>query len=105
MSSNKQVFQADNPGRWNRFKWLSRFLIIIFVVGVVAAVVTVTSTIYPAIPDLNPTPKKLSKKELEELKKSKQENLCHKVNHFLAWNGLTIKQTLRLYWQYLKLIT
>ncbi|QHS55568.1 glycosyltransferase [Mucilaginibacter sp. 14171R-50] len=71
-SNNKQIFQADNPGRWNRFKWISRILLVVFVVGVVAAVVTVTSTEYPIIPDLNPAPKKLSKAELEALKKSKR---------------------------------
>jgi spore germination protein YaaH len=72
MASNKQIFQADNPGRWNRFKWLSRVLLIVFVVGVVAAVVTVTSKVYPTIPDLNPTPKKLTKEALDALKKSKK---------------------------------
>jgi cellulose synthase/poly-beta-1,6-N-acetylglucosamine synthase-like glycosyltransferase/peptidoglycan/xylan/chitin deacetylase (PgdA/CDA1 family)/spore germination protein YaaH len=72
MSSNKQVFQADTPGRWNRFKWLSRFLIIIFVCGVVAAVITVTSTEYPALPNLDPVPQRISKEEMETLKKSKK---------------------------------
>lgn len=72
MASNKQIFQADNPGRWNRFKWLSRFLLIVFIVGVVAAVVTVTSKVYPTIPDLNPTPKRLTKEALDALKKSKK---------------------------------
>ena len=27
--ADKQVFQADTPGRWTRFKWLSRVLLII----------------------------------------------------------------------------
>jgi len=69
---SKQVFQADNPGRWNRFKWLSRILLIIFISGVVAAVVTVTSTEYPELPNLDPAPKKISKEELDALKKSKK---------------------------------
>jgi uncharacterized membrane protein len=72
MSSNKQIFQADNPGRWNRFKWLSRLILVILIVGAVAAVITVTSTEYPILPNLDPAPKKISKKELEELKKSKK---------------------------------
>jgi cellulose synthase/poly-beta-1,6-N-acetylglucosamine synthase-like glycosyltransferase/peptidoglycan/xylan/chitin deacetylase (PgdA/CDA1 family)/spore germination protein YaaH len=72
MSSNKQIFQADNPGRWNRFKWLSRIILVILIVGAVAAVITVTSTEYPILPNLDPAPKKISKKELEELKKSKK---------------------------------
>jgi len=72
MSSNKQIFQADNPGRWNRFKWLSRVIIIILVIGAVAAVITVTSTEYPTLPNLDPAPKKISKEEMNALKKSKR---------------------------------
>jgi cellulose synthase/poly-beta-1,6-N-acetylglucosamine synthase-like glycosyltransferase/peptidoglycan/xylan/chitin deacetylase (PgdA/CDA1 family)/spore germination protein YaaH len=69
---SKQVFQADNPGRWNRFKWLSRVLLVIFICGVVAAVITVTSTEYPLLPNLDPAPKKISKEDLDALKKSKK---------------------------------
>src|ERR1700748_1357828 len=70
--ADKQVFQADTPGRWNRFKWLSRGIIIVLVCSVVAAAVTVTSKQYPTLPNLDPAPKKLSKEELESLKKSKK---------------------------------
>jgi hypothetical protein len=70
--SNKQVFQADNPGRWNRFKWLSRIILIVFIFGAVAAAITVTSTEYPILPNLDPAPKKISKEDLEALKKSKR---------------------------------
>jgi cellulose synthase/poly-beta-1,6-N-acetylglucosamine synthase-like glycosyltransferase/peptidoglycan/xylan/chitin deacetylase (PgdA/CDA1 family)/spore germination protein YaaH len=70
--SNKQVFQADTPGRWMRFKWISRVIIIVLVCSVVAAAVTVTSKHYPSLPNLNPAPKKLTKEELESLKKSKK---------------------------------
>src|ERR1700709_1922483 len=70
--SEKQVFQADTPGRWTRFKWLSRFLLIILVASVVAAAITVTSKQYPTLPNLNPAPKKFSKEELDNLKKSKK---------------------------------
>jgi cellulose synthase/poly-beta-1,6-N-acetylglucosamine synthase-like glycosyltransferase/peptidoglycan/xylan/chitin deacetylase (PgdA/CDA1 family)/spore germination protein YaaH len=66
----KQVFQADTPGRWTRFKWISRGLVIILVAAVVAAAVTVTSKQYPTLPNLNPAPKKLSKEELDQLKRS-----------------------------------
>jgi cellulose synthase/poly-beta-1,6-N-acetylglucosamine synthase-like glycosyltransferase/peptidoglycan/xylan/chitin deacetylase (PgdA/CDA1 family)/spore germination protein YaaH len=69
---SKQVFQADTPGRWNRFKWLSRIILIILVVGAVAAAITVTSREYPALPNLDPAPKKISKEDLEALKKSKR---------------------------------
>ncbi len=68
--SNKQVFQADTPGRWTRFKWLSRLLIIVLVCGVVGAAITITSQQYPSLPNLNAAPKKLTKEELEALKHS-----------------------------------
>jgi cellulose synthase/poly-beta-1,6-N-acetylglucosamine synthase-like glycosyltransferase/peptidoglycan/xylan/chitin deacetylase (PgdA/CDA1 family)/spore germination protein YaaH len=70
MSSNKQVFQADSPGRWNKFKWLSRVLLAVLVIGIIAVIVTVKSTYYPDLPNLNPAPKKMSKEELDQLKKS-----------------------------------
>ena len=65
--SNKQVFQADTPGRWTRFKWISRVIIVVLAVSLVAAVITVTSKNYPSLPNLNPAPKKLTKEELENL--------------------------------------
>lgn len=68
--ADKQVFQADTPGRWTRFKWLSRFILIVLAAAVVAAAITVTSKQYPNLPNLNPAPKKLSKEELEQLKRS-----------------------------------
>ncbi|WP_428328627.1 glycosyltransferase [Mucilaginibacter sp.] len=70
--ADKQVFQTDTPGRWIRFKWLSRALIIVLVCSVVAAAITVTSKQYPSLPNLNPAPKKLTKEELDQLKKSKK---------------------------------
>jgi peptidoglycan-N-acetylglucosamine deacetylase len=70
--ADKQVFQTDTPGRWIRFKWLSRIIIIVLVSSVFAAAVTVTSKQYPNLPNLNPAPKKLTKDELENLKKSKK---------------------------------
>lgn len=68
--ADKQVFQADTPGRWNRFKWLSRILIIILAGSVVGAAITITSKQYPTLPNLNPAPQKLTKEQLEQLKKS-----------------------------------
>ncbi|RFZ81717.1 glycosyltransferase [Mucilaginibacter terrenus] len=70
--SNKQVFQADHPGRWNRFKWISRFFIVVIIVGGIAAAITITSTEYPLLPNLDPVPKKISKEDLDALKKSKR---------------------------------
>lgn len=66
----KQVFQADTPGRWTRFKWLSRIILIVLAAAVVGAAITVTSKQYPVLPNLNPAPKKLTKEELEQLKRS-----------------------------------
>ena len=68
MSSSKQVFQADSPGRWNKFKWLSRVLLAVLVIGIIAVIVTIKSTYYPDLPNLNPAPKKMSKEELDQLK-------------------------------------
>jgi len=70
--ADKQVFQTDTPGRWVRFKWLSRVLLIVLLCSVFAAAVTVTSKQYPSLPNLNPVPKKLTKEELENLKRSRK---------------------------------
>src|ERR1700739_1995289 len=70
--SHRQVFKADTPGRWLRFKWISRVIIIVLVASVLAAAITVTSKHYPSLPNLNPAPKKLTKEELEQLKRSKK---------------------------------
>src|ERR1700761_4029304 len=68
--SDKQVFQAETKSRWNRFKWLSRVLVIVMVGAVVAAAIAITSKQYPALPNLNEAPKSLDKKTIEALKKS-----------------------------------
>ncbi|HEY9195867.1 MAG TPA: hypothetical protein VIM77_06365, partial [Mucilaginibacter sp.] len=70
MSSNKQVFQADTPGRWNRFKWLSRILLAFLLIGIIAVIVTIRSSYYPDLPSLDPAPKKMSKEELDQIKRS-----------------------------------
>lgn len=70
--ANRQIFQSDTPKRWNRFKWLSRAIIIILAAAVVAAAITITSKQYPSLPNLAPAPKKFSKEELDQLKKSKR---------------------------------
>ncbi|RVU01866.1 glycosyltransferase [Mucilaginibacter limnophilus] len=68
--SGKQVFQADTPNRWKRFKWFSRIFFLILISGLIAAAVTVTDNRYPVLPNLNPSPKKLTKEQLEQLKRS-----------------------------------
>ena len=70
--ADKQVFQTDTPGRWIRFKWLSRILVVVLICCLIAAAVTVTSKQYPSLPNLNPAPKRLTKEEVENLKKSKK---------------------------------
>ncbi|WP_253187552.1 polysaccharide deacetylase family protein, partial [Mucilaginibacter polytrichastri] len=70
--AHKQIFQSDTPKRWNRFKWLSRLIIIVLASAVVAAAITITSKQYPNLPNLNPAPKKFSKEEMDVLKKSKK---------------------------------
>jgi poly-beta-1,6 N-acetyl-D-glucosamine synthase len=68
--SDKQVFQAESKSRWNRFKWLSRVLLIVMVGSVVAAAVAITSKQYPALPNLNEAPKSLDKATIAALKRS-----------------------------------
>jgi cellulose synthase/poly-beta-1,6-N-acetylglucosamine synthase-like glycosyltransferase/peptidoglycan/xylan/chitin deacetylase (PgdA/CDA1 family)/spore germination protein YaaH len=70
--AHKQIFQSDTPKRWNRFKWLSRVIIIVLASAVVAAAITITSKQYPNLPNLAPAAKKFSKEELDQLKKSKK---------------------------------
>ncbi|MVN20016.1 glycosyltransferase [Mucilaginibacter arboris] len=70
--ADKQIFQTDSPGRWNRLKWLSRTLIIILILSAIAAVITISSQQYPSLPNLIDIPKKLSQKELDQVKKSKK---------------------------------
>jgi cellulose synthase/poly-beta-1,6-N-acetylglucosamine synthase-like glycosyltransferase/peptidoglycan/xylan/chitin deacetylase (PgdA/CDA1 family)/spore germination protein YaaH len=70
--ADKQVFQADTPGRWNRFKWLSRALIVVLISSLVAAVITIHSTQYPSLPNLNQPQKKFSKEDLEYIKHNRK---------------------------------
>lgn len=67
---HKQIFQADTPERWNRFKWISRALLIFLLLGLIACVITITSDEYPVLPNLNPAPKRISAKEMREIKAS-----------------------------------
>ena len=68
--SDKQVFQADSKGRWLRFKWVSRLLIVVLACAIVAAAIAITSKQYPALPNLNEAPKALTKEGIEALKKT-----------------------------------
>ncbi len=72
MPADKQIFQTDSPGRWNSFKWLSRTVIIFLLLSAIAAAITISSKQYPSLPNLIDIPKKLSQKELDQVKKSKK---------------------------------
>lgn len=72
MPSDKQIFQTDSPGRWNRFKWLSRSLVIVLILSAIAAAITISSQQYPSLPNLIDIPKQLSQKQLDQVKKSKR---------------------------------
>jgi poly-beta-1,6 N-acetyl-D-glucosamine synthase len=68
--SDKQVFQAETKSRWNRFKWLSRVLIVVMVGAVAAAAIAITARQYPVLPNLNEAPKRLDKETIAALKRS-----------------------------------
>lgn len=68
--SDKQVFQADSKGRWLRFKWVSRILIIVLIGAIIGAAVAITSKQYPTLPNLNEAPKALTKESIAALKKT-----------------------------------
>ncbi|SDL49747.1 glycosyltransferase [Pedobacter antarcticus] len=65
----KQVFQTDKKNRWLTFQWVTRSLIIIFIIASVCVALTLFSSDYPALPVINTTTK-LNSKQLEQLKKS-----------------------------------
>jgi len=67
---HKQIFQADTPERWNRFKWISRVILVVLIIGAVAAALTITEQTYPKLPNLNPAPKRISDENLENYTKS-----------------------------------
>src|ERR1700712_1651821 len=66
----KQVFQANSKGRWLRFKWVSRLLIVVLACAIIAAAIAITSKQYPALPNLNEAPKSLNKASIEAFKKT-----------------------------------
>jgi len=68
--SDKQVFQANSKGRWLRFKWVSRILLIVLAGAIVAAAIAITSKQYPTLPNLNEAPKALTKEGIAALKKT-----------------------------------
>ncbi|MGV8877573.1 MAG: glycosyltransferase [Sphingobacteriaceae bacterium] len=69
---DKQIFQTETPGRWNKFKWLSRLIIIVFIGGAIVTAITISSSQYPSLPNLSEVNAKLTNREIAELKKSTQ---------------------------------
>ncbi len=52
-TSSKQIFQTNNPTRWQSFQWGSRVLIIIAILLVVVLVITLVRGGEPSLPKLN----------------------------------------------------
>lgn len=52
MSQEQQIFQASNPARWKRFKWMSRITITVFVFVFAVAVLAVLLDKNPSAVDL-----------------------------------------------------
>ncbi len=59
MSTGKQVFQAHNPTRWQRFKWGSRILVFILVIIAIAIVIALRTLFQPDLPVETRVTKKL----------------------------------------------
>lgn len=68
--SQRQVFHANSPSRWNRFKWLSRIALLIIAVSLVSVVITIRSKKYPKLPDLSSNGSVADKIAVEKLKRS-----------------------------------
>jgi cellulose synthase/poly-beta-1,6-N-acetylglucosamine synthase-like glycosyltransferase/spore germination protein YaaH/peptidoglycan/xylan/chitin deacetylase (PgdA/CDA1 family) len=66
----KQIFQTSRKSRWITFKWLTRLLIMTFAVATACVAYTLISNHYPALPVIS-SPVTLSKKQVEQIKKSK----------------------------------
>lgn len=51
-SSKRQIFQTNSPGRWQRFKWGGRIVLLILVLGVVIFYLAISRNYTPALPRL-----------------------------------------------------
>lgn len=67
--SEKQIFQTAKKNRWITFKWVTRSLIIVFLIATACVAYTLVSNHYPSLPAIN-TAATLSKKQIEEIKRS-----------------------------------
>ena len=50
--STTQVFQTNSASRWQRFKWSSRLVFLLIVLGIVTIVITLSRVYTPALPNL-----------------------------------------------------
>ena len=65
----KQIFQTSGKSRWITFQWVTRLLIITFIVATACVAYTLISNHYPALPVIN-TATALSNKQMEQIRKS-----------------------------------
>src|SRR5258708_18337924 len=48
--SMRQIFQTNSPGRWQRFKWGGRIVLLFLILGVVVFVIAVSREYTPSLP-------------------------------------------------------
>jgi len=65
----KQIFQTNKKSRWITFQWVTRLLIIVFIIATACVAYTLVSNHYPTLPQIS-SATTLSKKQLEQIKKS-----------------------------------
>lgn len=70
MATGKQVFQAHNPTRWQRFKWGSRILVLILLIITVAIVIALRTLFQPDLPVETRVTKKILSEDLPVYKES-----------------------------------
>ena len=51
-TSKRQIFQTNSPGRWQRFKWGGRIVLMVLLLGVVIFSIAVSRNYTPALPRL-----------------------------------------------------
>jgi len=65
----KQIFQTTKKSRWITFQWITRLLIIVFIIATACVAYTLLSNHYPTLPQITSSTT-LTKKQLEQIKKS-----------------------------------
>jgi cellulose synthase/poly-beta-1,6-N-acetylglucosamine synthase-like glycosyltransferase/spore germination protein YaaH/peptidoglycan/xylan/chitin deacetylase (PgdA/CDA1 family) len=65
----KQIFQTAKKSRWITFQWVTRSIIITFIIATACVAYTLLSDHYPALPVIN-TAATLTKKQIEQIKRS-----------------------------------